>query len=228
MLRYELHPYQAGQWADPKTKQRKPSGVFKADWRATLDLLERETDLLGIKGPLIIELDVADHDITNGRQAIRARSRVVGPGVVVSFETRHGPMRFACDAYQQTYGDDMDAWRANVRAVALTLEALRAIDRWGAAQTGQQYSGWLALPAPPAAESTTFPTADAAARWLRQRVKDLNAGSRRPLDVAAMSLSDLYREAARRLHPDVSNGGGGADWERLQNARLLMQSASMI
>jgi hypothetical protein len=223
VLQYQLHPYQAGSWADPKSSPRKPSSAFRADWRNTLDLLERETDLLQIKGYVIIELDVHDADIQASRQALLARSAVGYDGVVVSFEAKRGPMRFACDAYYQSYVNDMSGWRANVRAVALTLEALRAIDRWGAAQTGQQYTGWLALPP---ADDLTFPSADAAARWLREKVKELNAGSRRPPDVAAMSLADLYRDAARMLHPDVA--GAAPDWDRLANARLLLQTARMM
>jgi hypothetical protein len=224
MLQYQLHPYQAGHWTDPKTKNRKSSSVFRADWRNTLDLLERETDLLGIKGHVIIEVGAHDSDIAASRQNLVARASVGFDGVVVSFEAKQGPMRFACDAYCQAYSNDVAAWKANVRAVSLTLEALRAIDRWGAAQTGQQYTGWLALPA---ADGTTFPTADAALRWLQGLVKDLTGTSRRPLDVTAMTPGDLYREAARRLHPDTTTGSPEL-WARLQNARLLMQTAKMI
>jgi hypothetical protein len=37
---------------------------------------------------------------------------------------------------------------ANVRAIALALEALRKVDRYGVTKRGEQYAGWKALPSP--------------------------------------------------------------------------------
>lgn len=42
--------------------------------------------------------------------------------------------------------DEYDGWKSNVRAIALTLEALRSCDRWGATQ-GRQHSGFEQLTA---------------------------------------------------------------------------------
>jgi hypothetical protein len=41
----------------------------------------------------------------------------------------------------------MDDWQHNVRAIALGLEALRKVDRYGITRRGEQYAGWKALPA---------------------------------------------------------------------------------
>lgn len=46
----------------------------------------------------------------------------------------HGRAVFATDQYEK--------WEHNVRAIALTLEALRAVDRYGATQ-GRQYAGFM-------------------------------------------------------------------------------------
>ena len=47
-------------------------------------------------------------------------------------------MRFPCDTFTD--------WQANVRGIALALEALRAVDRYGVTQQAEQYRGWTALP----------------------------------------------------------------------------------
>jgi hypothetical protein len=59
----------------------------------------------------------------------------------VSFEKPQGKewvsLRYAMDAYE-TYDE-------NLRAIALTLQALRAVERYGVAKGGEQYTGWLKL-----------------------------------------------------------------------------------
>jgi hypothetical protein len=57
----------------------------------------------------------------------------------VSFESRHGPLEYATDVF--------DDWQDNVRAIALGLEALRRVDRYGIAKRGEQYRGWKQLEA---------------------------------------------------------------------------------
>ena len=61
------------------------------------------------------------------------------PAIAVSFASfARGPLRYQCDTY--------DTWFSNIHAVGLTLERLRAIDRYGTAKRGEQYSGYAALP----------------------------------------------------------------------------------
>ena len=69
----------------------------------------------------------------------RAQARATHPGVVLSLPaTVHGPLRY--------FTDEFDAWQDNVRAIALSLESLRRVDRYGVARRGEQYRGWTALP----------------------------------------------------------------------------------
>jgi hypothetical protein len=42
--------------------------------------------------------------------------------------------------------DVCERWEHNVRAIALGLEALRAVDRHGITRRGEQYAGFKALP----------------------------------------------------------------------------------
>lgn len=66
------------------------------------------------------------------------------PGVEVSFDSVYGRLTYATDMYSD--------WRANVRAIALGLEALRAVARYGVAKRGQQYAGFALLSAGPGRE----------------------------------------------------------------------------
>lgn len=44
--------------------------------------------------------------------------------------------------------DSCDNWQHNVRSIALALQALRAVDRYGVTRRAEQYRGWGKLPAP--------------------------------------------------------------------------------
>jgi hypothetical protein len=63
----------------------------------------------------------------------------------------------------------------------------------------------------------TFPSADAALRWMAEQ-DDADA----PPEYAGT----IYRNLARRFHPDA--GGDPGDWDRLGAARLLLMGAGMI
>lgn len=129
----------------------------------------------------------------------RAGEQPAHPGVVILFETADGEQRYAADAYVRP-GD-------NLRAIAKTLEALRAIGRWKATD-GEQYRGFLAIESGIAAGAgAPFHNATGAKLWL----VDLLDG----LGIAA-DLSDepatLIRKAQRHTHPDA---GGNAEQFRL-------------
>src|SRR5947208_1880483 len=64
----------------------------------------------------------------------RARAVASHPGVVLAFDSRHGPLKYAVDTF--------DRWQDNLRAIALGLEHLRAVDRYGVTRRGEQYTGW--------------------------------------------------------------------------------------
>lgn len=114
------------------------SNPFRAGYQDTLDLLMRELDKLQAR-EFVIEAGFREGDIRLDGLP-RADARVPShPGVVVSFDSKHGPLRYGTDAFP--------AWQANLRAIALGLEALRKVDRYGIGRRGEQYQGWRALPA---------------------------------------------------------------------------------
>lgn len=213
-MRYQIRPL--GAWTDPTTENRRSTGVFRATWDDTLKLLARETHLLGAE-IVVIQVDADPSDIRRDGM-LRARAHVGFPGVAVSFESDRGPLRFATDAYEQKWSGDLAGWQGNVRAVALGLEALRAVDRYGVTSRGEQYVGWAALPAGP---SNGFPSADAALAWMRRTGVELG------LLVEDVVPQVVYRRLARRLHPDAPTGDREL-WARLDEARQLLKIGGVL
>jgi hypothetical protein len=120
-------------------------------------------------------------------------------------------MAWHSDLYRLPAGGGL-GWRENVRGIALTLEALRAVDRYGAVHTDEQYQGFRAIDAAP---PTKFGSADEAMRWLHGRTGH-----------AWNTAKDAYRAAAREMHPDV--GGDPTEWARLDEARQLMEREGIL
>jgi len=129
--RYQIRPL--GPWLEAVTQDR-PRDRFRAAWSDTLDLIGRETAHLDAK-LVVIQIDVSEGDLRLDGM-LRANAKVGLPGVRVSFESRHGSLTYATDAYAH--------WQANVRAVALTLQGLRKVDEFGLRRAAQ-YEGFNAL-----------------------------------------------------------------------------------
>lgn len=119
---------------------RRSRHTFKAGWDNTLALLDRELRHLDASDP-IIGCGLAERDIRQDGWP-RADARIPAhPGIEVSFATpraRGGRLVYATDVCEH--------WQHNVRAIALGLEALRAVDRHGITRRGEQYAGFRALP----------------------------------------------------------------------------------
>ncbi len=203
-----------GTWTEGVTAERRPAR-FKASWPDTQALLAREAEYLGAD-LVVIQIDVTEADLRRDGM-IRANARIGFPGVRVSFESRHGPLTYATDTYDSVWHGGMPGWHANVRAVALTLEALRAVDRYGVGKRGEAYVGWQALPQ------------TANGRMSREEAADLLAASgpgytRAALLVDADVVRACHRAAARQHHPDI--GGDGALFAKLNVARdVLLEGA---
>src|SRR5688500_17571774 len=134
MMQYRLRPLPT--WPYPPTEKRRIS-PFRRGWSDTLRLLEREMRLIGgsnaVIGAGFREYDVR---ITDGlpRKDAAPPSH---PGVELSFDSEHGRLVYATDVCVH--------WEDNVRSIALGLEALRAVDRFGISRRGEQYAGFLKL-----------------------------------------------------------------------------------
>jgi hypothetical protein len=186
---YQLRPID--EWPGRLTTYRKDS-AFRVGIGNTHELLGRELWHLGAKhSTTVLEIAVSPLDFTLDGSRLRAHAKPEHPGVILSFESKHGNLRYACDKYRD--------WADNLRAIALTLESLRAVDRWGAVHDAEQYKGWERLAAPGSMSR------DAARAFI-----DEHGGT--------------FVEAAKRLHPDV--GGEPQLFQRLMEARKVLEGAS--
>lgn len=203
---WQIEPITAWTW--PVTAQPRVHR-FTASWSDTLGLLERELDHLGVQGAVVIQAFVQHGDVRRDGM-LRATARPSKPGVALSFTCRSGPLTFPCDTYESWAGSKLAGWQANLRAIALSLEALRAVDRHGVSRTGEQYVGWRAIES---GKASVFASADEAVRWLRELTKNWGA-----LDVERM-----LRVAGGICHPDRHDGDRTL-WDRYDAARQLLEA----
>ncbi len=211
-MKYSTRPLSDRTWLRP-AGQRKQS-QFDTTWSKTLKQLGKEIDHLSGRD-VVIEADVREQDIRNDGM-LRANARPSSPAVVVAFETtKHGPMLYRCDRYVTGWRTEgVDSWQHNVRAIALTLEALRAVDRYGATETGQQYAGFKALPAGHAMRASHM-TRDEAV-WLLDEYCDRDWSARDPED-----LAHVHRRARAAAHPD-RHGGDRTLWDQVEQAAQVL------
>lgn len=190
----------------PANRPRKRS-QFKATWMKTLDLLEYELAQLGAKD-IVVQAGFALSEIRNDGWP-RGGAKAKHPAVVLSFRDRKGnPLSFPCDSY--------DRYEDNLRAIGLSLEALRAVNRYGVTKGHEQYQGFAQLSAPPDPKKWSV---EDAAEWMAQRSHSRTSAILGDYN----ELNQAYRVAASRLHPD-RNPDMRADWDRLQEAKALLDA----
>lgn len=194
----------------------RPSSPFSATYEKTLELLDRELDALGAT-------DAHLQVMTDGRGLrldgqLRADAKVEHPGVILTLETKkRGTLLFSTDRFESPSYKSGPSWQANLRAIALGLEALRTVERYGIAETGQQYAGYRELGSGPALEHIMTP--ETAARLLAEY------GLEEP-DAWVDVLADpqvAYRLAVKKYHPDVEGTGDAALFRRLGSAREIIE-----
>lgn len=176
-------------WPYPEQPTR--PDLFKAGYSNTLDLLERE--IAALRGSEVIIGIVTDSESIRLDGRPRADMRTRHPGVELSFEAKGRRLVFHTD----TYRGYAESWQSNLRAIALGLEALRAVSRYGITSgIGEQYAGFLKLETSQASPE-------------RGRVLVEEAGS--------------MREALKRNHPD--HGGDPRAFADVQAYRQLAGGA---
>jgi hypothetical protein len=193
-----------GAWPGALTTERTRSN-FSATWKATLDLLDRELFQLGGKNVRLQVAIPANQFRIDGRP--RATARAEHPGVILTLDSKHGALSYPCDTFT--------SWQDNVRAIALALEALRKVDRYGVTKRGEQYRGFLALEGATAMPAG-FPTVQDALAFLAG-IGGWDASFRPEL---------LLRWAKRATHPDM--GGDAADWDRVARAESKLREEGLL
>ena len=186
------------QWPRERRRTHERSR-FDASWSSTMRLLDRELDKLGARNVSIL-LDITPDQIRQDGTAPLASARLDYPGVVVAFDSRdHGPLKYVADKFS--------TWQDNVRAIALGLEALRKVDRYGITSKGEQYTGWAALP-PPSSAMDKQTAAHVLRNWAQT-------------DPGDWPTAVTYKQARARAHPD-RNAGDQTGWDAVEEAARVL------
>jgi len=211
-LRYVTRPL-AG-WDGPRTPvgRRRSRYTFRASWGDTLDHLARELEHLAASD-VVLEADFREQDLRmDGAPRSNAR-QPEDPAVRLSFESKHGHLVYQADGYS--------TWQHNLRAIALGLEALRAVDRYGITSRAQQYDGWKQIEAPSA---STIPDWQTAVRTIAELAGVIPEDVPRTVGIFNSdpdSIRRLYRLAQRKTHPDL--GGTAEAFDLLTRARAELE-----
>ena len=139
MLNAQFRPLD--KWPGERNKSWKRA-TFRVTYARSLDLLESELSKLRAKD-VVIQVDgLTLQDIRNDGwpRSSWTPGRYGKSGVIVSFQSAKGAMSFPCDRFT--------SWQDNLRAIALSLEALRTVDRYGVTRGNEQYRGWSQIEAP--------------------------------------------------------------------------------
>jgi hypothetical protein len=194
-----FHPLTDWPAATTPSYKRRSAVTFRASFSDTLDKLEHELGLLKARD-IVVSVALSPADIRNDGWPRSSAKPPRHPGVILSFASKHGPLRYLTDSHE--------LWQHNLRAIALGLEALRAVDRYGITERGEQYVGWKAIP-----QNTG--TAGDAARVLGS-VVGLSVEVVSGVTSGSEYARSLYRKALIAAHPD---GGGSREMlEQVQEA----------
>lgn len=174
------------------------SSRFKASYQDTLDLLDRELFQIDARD-VVLQAAFLLRDIRRDGQ-LRAGAWPTHPGIILSCETAKGPLQMPCDTF--------DNWQDNVRAIALSLESLRRVDRYGVTSNGEQYKGWTRLGN---GEKPAFASKEAAISFLSRIVDG---------DILKMPRDWARRAAERKSHPDT--GGTNEEFKAVQAALKMI------
>lgn len=199
------------EWPGAFTRSRKQSPFRYAGKPVSLTttLRDLDTELRAVRAKnvtLLVAIDPAKFR-RDGRPYANAQAE--HPGVILSFEIPNvGEMSYPCDTFT--------TWEGNLRAVTLSLQALRKVDRYGVTKHGEQYQGFLAIEAP--AAPAGFASADEALLFLA-------SASNRPMH--DHTPKELLRYAQQRTHPDRP-GGNAAKFQRVSLADAKLREEGML
>lgn len=212
MLNIQIRPIT--QWPGKETAQPKRS-TFRVTYSRTKKDLEFELSKLDyVESSLVLEMWV-DQKLIRQDGQLRADARVYKHGVILRFTRK---MNRRWDAKRETYVytpqqlsypcDAFDSWDDNLRAITLSLEALRKVERYGVFKYDEIVSR-LALPT---GEGSTTTRKDAAAFLATHS----GVGMQEILD-SETALNAAFKRAAQKLHPDY--GGSHEEFLKLTEAR---------
>jgi len=165
---------------------------FKTSFASARSNLIREIKLLGGDG-MIFSSDIPRRQ--DGLPYADAKPKSGDPGIACYFKRNGKQLCFACDCYLTV--DD------NMQAIALTIQALRGIARWGTGDMMESaFRGFTALPE------------RASSSWWETLGVTINASSEQ--------VKNAYRILVKKHHPDM--GGDAELFRRIQEAYQQFES----
>lgn len=173
----------------PRTGEREGSRFLVTLWEATQGVIA-ELERLGASNVIISSnLRMRRDGLPYADQREPEDS-----GVAVYFEFNGSQQCIPCDKWIKV--------KDNMRAIELTVCALRGLDRWGAKEmVNAAFRGFKALPGGVITPPTIEP-------WYVVLGVDSDSNS--------LAVKSAYRELIKIHHPDV--GGDAADFARIQRA----------
>lgn len=201
---------------------------FRATYQDTRTLLTHELEAVEATAATL-QVDCKPGDVRRDG-FMRADAKVTHPGAILTVETpAHGTLVYATDRFHVGWRRQ-EGWQVNLRAIALGMEALRRVDRYGISDRGQQYAGYRELGAGTAMGPAKM-TVEAAAWFLIEHGEVPTAAPPASIEFLLDAATDrvgpgpeviagYYRRAAKALHPDA--GGDAALFARLAEARQLL------
>lgn len=160
----------------PRTK-RPIRAKFKSSFAASRDGIIKELKLLGAKD-IILSTNIP---LKNDGLPYASFKVPEDKGVAVYFNLYNQPSVFACDRY--------DKIEDNMKAVMLTIEAMRGIDRWGVSELLKRaFTGFKALPESGSNTKNNW--------W---DILEINQYA------SLEEIKSAYRELSKKYHPDVNN-----------------------
>ena len=205
-------------WPEGWPNNRGTYSRFDTSYARTLEDLDRELIHLGATDTALA-VNASESDCRLDGQ-LRANAKVGYRGVILAFSTKKfGTLTYPCDTFEGHSG--RQGWQENLRAIALGLEALRKVERYGIAKRGQQYAGYAELPSGIALG--TAMTVEEAARFLGE-VSECSEAQIRAMAAGELPelIQNAFRVAAKELHPDV---GGDPDlFRKLVQSKELLEA----
>lgn len=172
-------------WKRMPLGQRVHNGSFKQSLARYREDLYDSLDRLGATRQIVS----SNVPIRGDGKLYANSSEPSDSGVAVYFQWRSKRMCFACDKFQTV--------AQNIRAITLTIEAIRGIERWGASDMMERaFRGFTAIEAHP---------------W------KTTLGIEEGHPVSKDLIEERFRAMARVHHPDV--GGNEEKFKDLTHAR---------
>ena len=209
------------QWLeDPNPSNARRPASFRVKYKNTLATLDDELGKMGARDLVIAAGYVRDDLRPDGWP--RSQASPKHPACCLYFEDRNRRrLSMPCDTF--------DRFEDNLRAITLTLEHLRAVDRYGVTKGSEQYVGWLRLEAGGGEATlddqlkTAFAVIDRFGGFNQLADRSLAALFAHHPGEFMETYTQRLRWARGVTHPDVNSGDRKA-WDAVERAWNLVKA----